>query len=121
MNSSFLATGVLLGCCSTLCGQGSVFLDNSALTNRVSIDAQANPYSGVFGMEAWQTSNTNSSLSALFDLTTMTNSLAAHDLLLANGFRLERTYVGQTAVQGVFDLGILYMPGVQTPAATVTL
>ena len=121
MKSSFLATGVLLGCCCSLYGQGSVFVTNLAVTNRVSLDVPGNPYSGVFGMEVWQSGNTNPSLSGTLDMTAMTNSPAAYAMLVANGFRLEQTYVAETTFQGVFLLPNVEMPDVQRPPGTVTL
>src|SRR5438046_29051 len=120
MNSPLLTIAGLLGSCCSLWGQYAVLLDNSVVTNRVSLDVPGNLYSGVFGMEVWQSGNTNPSLSGTLDMTAMTNSLAAYGMLAANGFRLEQTYVAETMVQGVFALSGVEMPGVQ-PLATVTL
>ena len=103
-----------------LFAQGSVIMDNSVVSNRVSIDVPLNPYSGAYGMEVWQSGNTNSSLSGALDLTAMTNSQAAYDLLISSGFRLEHTFAAQTMAQGVFELYI-NMPGVDPPGSTVTL
>ena len=91
MKYLIVAAALLIQFDHTLFGQGSVNLDNSVVTNRVSIDMPLNPYSGTFSMEVWQSSNASPSLSGSLDMIAMTNSQAAHDLLTANGFRLEMT------------------------------
>ena len=121
MRTSILTTAALLACCFRLYGQGDVALSNLDLTNRLSIDVPGNLYSGVFGMEAWWSGNTNPSLSGVLDLTATTNSLAAYQLLAGNGFTLGQSYVASTLLPGLFDLGVLYLQGVTRPDGTVTL
>jgi len=114
IKSFLFIVGPLLMCCNHIWGQGAFVLDNAYVTNRVSIDKPGNPYSGIFGMEVWQSGNTNASLSGVLDMAAMTDSLAAYQLLVANGFRLENSFAGQTMVQGVFWLDYVKMPGGQS-------
>ena len=120
LKNLFIATS-LLGVVASVQGQGSIQIDNSTSSNRVSIDIPANPYTGTFSMEVWEANNANPSLSAVLDITAATNSLAAYALLAANEFQLEGAFVNRTMLQGVFTTPGLAMRDVQPAGGTVTL
>src|SRR5215831_8493860 len=69
---------VLIGLTCGLLGQGYFVLDNSALSDRVSVDRPGNPYSGVYGMEVWMANNSDAALSEGLDAIATTNGLAAY-------------------------------------------
>src|SRR5437868_10767124 len=105
MNSALLKLTVaatLVGSHASTPGQGVVCLDNSVVSNRVSIDMPHNPYSGTFGMEAWFINNQSPSLSAAIDVAAATNGAAAYAMLAGSGFVLESTYANRIMTAGMF-------------------
>jgi len=96
-------------------GQGTISLDNSGATGRICLDAPGNYYSGPIGLQVWELAGT-------------TVPIALRGLLDGDpsvfpdfGFRLEATFINQTAAGGVIKLGTVALPDVMPAGSRVVL
>lgn len=99
--------------------QGSINLDNSTITPGVSILSQGDYYYGTYGIEVWELNQ-----STPVGNITGGDDVAGYARLTSDGFKLEKTFTGQTitvANAGVISLGEVDMSDVSPAGATVDL
>jgi hypothetical protein len=115
----FAAGMAALGCPEVGSSQGAFVLDNSQLDYGVAIDVAGNYYSGSYGMEVWMHNGVSSALVEAINSTPA--GLAAYNMLAADGFLLETTYVNDVMFEGSFSPSVCNMPDVSPAGSTVTL
>jgi len=98
-------------------GQGTISLDNSGATGRICLDAPGNYYSGPIGLEVWELAGTTVPSALRGPL----NGDLADAYLPDFGFRLEATFINQTAIGGVIKLGTVALPDVMPGGSRVVL
>jgi hypothetical protein len=101
--------------------QGIIFLDNSGATtvNQGLCDLTAgNFYAGTYGLQLFELSPppTGPALASLLNgINGAGNGVAGYDVMVADGFALENTWLNQTTTMYYITLGAVTMPDV-TPA-----
>ncbi len=116
-----LATGALLafGPASGVLAQGSINLDNSQSTGRLSIDAPGNYYGGVYGVEVWEMSGARlvpPGINGVYPI-------QAYNDMVSAGFKRVAIFSDQnnSSTPGIIRLGELDIPDVVPKGATVVI
>src|SRR5271157_3542577 len=114
MKKLLLTAAALAASAGTGLAQGEFWLENASSWGGLAIDRAGNYYAGTFGVEVWELNGTPdpalfNAINAL-DNTPLSQGgggVAAYALMLADGFKLEATRVGQTTEAG--SPGVFYV------------